>query len=73
MFSYPELEGPNALDLGHYRRDSVTNVDETVLGRQYFDLGLKLMLSYQHEMAAKCFLATTQYSPNCALAHGKIT
>lgn len=28
------------------------------------------MLSYQHEMAAKCFLACLQISPYCALAHG---
>lgn len=33
-------------------------------------MGLRLMLSYQHEMAAKCFLACLRYSPHCALAHG---
>jgi hypothetical protein len=30
------------------------------------------MLSYQHEMAAKCFLACLELAPHCALAHGLI-
>ena len=30
------------------------------------------MLSYQHEMASKCFLACLQYTPDCALAHGLV-
>jgi len=30
------------------------------------------MLSYQHEMAARCFLACLQYSPDTALAHGLV-
>jgi hypothetical protein len=30
------------------------------------------MLSYQHEMATKCFLACLQIEPHCALAHGLI-
>lgn len=58
------------MELGNYRREGVTNVDVSKTGRVYFDLGLRLMMSYQHEMAAKCFLACLQYSPNAALAHG---
>ena len=106
VFSYPALEGPNALDLGNYRRSFVSNVDSSSSsssvsthnetetnttntdnhmtgnttmnknknnkGRAYFDFGLRLMLSYQHEMAAKAFLACLEYSPYCALAHGLI-
>ena len=113
-FSYPAIAGPNALDLGSYRREAVSNVDlppvlsqpepsganspgdgqqqqltqpeEQQLrrqqdelegerrhtGRDYFDFGLRLMLSYQHEMASKCFLACLERSPHCALAHGLI-
>jgi hypothetical protein len=36
-------------------------------------MGLRLMLSYQHEMAAKCFLACLEYAPHCALAHGLVS
>ncbi len=38
-------------------------------GRAYFDMGLRLMLSYQHEMASQCFLACLGFSKYCALAH----
>jgi len=86
----PILEGPNAIDLGEYRRDKVSNVDvgvgivsngngkqetedhESNKGRAYFDLGLRLLLSYQHEMAAKCFLACLKFCPYAALAHGLV-
>jgi hypothetical protein len=38
-------------------------VDFSRKGRQYFDLGLRLMLSYQHEMASRvCFFACLQFS-----------
>jgi hypothetical protein len=57
------------VDLGQYRRENVTNIEEP-RGREYFDMGLRLMLSYQHEMAARCFLACLEISPHCALAHG---
>lgn len=40
------------------------------LGRAYFDLGLRLMFSYQHERAVHSFLACLAYAPHCALAHG---
>lgn len=61
----PAIEGVN---LGSYVRENVTNVDGR--GRNFFDVGLRLMLSYQHEMAARCFLACLKESPDCALAHG---
>jgi len=72
VFSYPALDGPNALNLGAYTRKVVTNIDMSERGRAYFDVGLRLMLSYQHEMAAKCFLACLEHSRYCALAHGLI-
>lgn len=45
------------------------SVDEGNKGRSFFDIGLRHMLSYQHELAAKCFLACLHYSPYCVLAH----
>ena len=39
-------------------------------GRAYFDMGLRLMLSYQHELASRCFLACLEISNFCVLAHG---
>lgn len=70
MYSYPALDGPNSINLGSYTRQKVSNVDHNPIGRQYFDLGLRLMLAYQHELAAKCFLACLDRCPHCALAHG---
>jgi tetratricopeptide (TPR) repeat protein len=64
-----ELPDINSVDLGGYVRNHVTNVNEE-RGRAFFDMGLRLMLSYQHEMAARCFLACLQISKHCALAHG---
>ncbi|KAL3943318.1 MAG: hypothetical protein SGBAC_002601 [Bacillariaceae sp.] len=64
----PNIEG---IDLGDYVRKEVTNVDG--MGREYFDVGLRLMLCYQHEMAARCFLACLQMSEHCALAHGLLS
>jgi hypothetical protein len=66
----PPLEGPQ-IELGSYVRQNVTNVEDEK-GRAYFNMGLRLMLSYQHEMAAKFFLACLQFSENCALAHGLV-
>jgi hypothetical protein len=63
---------PDKLDLGNYHRTTVSNVDFHEKGRQYFDLGLRLMLSYQHEMASRCFFACLQFSPDTALAHGLV-
>jgi hypothetical protein len=63
---------PDKLDLGNYHRVAVSNVDFHEKGRYYFDLGLRLMLSYQHEMASRCFFACLQFSPNTALAHGLV-
>ena len=64
--AFPKIE---SINLGEYARLHVTNI-ENDQGRAYFDMGLRLMLSYQHEMAAKCFLACLHHSPHCALAHG---
>ena len=66
----PSLEGPNILNLGDYARKGVSNVDVHPLGRAYFDVGLRLLLSYQHEIAAKFFFACLHYAPYCVLAHG---
>jgi tetratricopeptide (TPR) repeat protein len=46
--------------------------DSNNLGRAYFDLGLRLMFSYQHERAVHSFLACLSLAPHCALAHGFI-
>jgi hypothetical protein len=62
----PEI---GSVDLGKYVRKHVTNVEEEK-GRAYFDMGLRLMLSYQHEMASRCFFACLDISKYCALAHG---
>lgn len=70
VFSFPTLESLEKLDLGTYYRQQVSNVDG--VGRRYFDFGLRLMMSYQHELAAKCFLACLEHCPHCALAHGFI-
>jgi len=70
--SLPDLK---AIDLGTYRREIVTNVDSMDAenkGRVFFDLGLRHMLSYQHELAAKLFQACLHYSPYCALAHALV-
>lgn len=62
-----------SVDLGTYRREAVSNVDGgTGEGRTFFDLGLRLMLSYQHEMASQCFLQSLRHSPDCALAHSLV-
>jgi hypothetical protein len=58
------------MDLGNYQRRSVSNVDMVETGRMYFDFGLRLMMSYQHEIASKCFLACLEHCPDAALAHG---
>lgn len=63
-------EAAVTMDLGNYRRIGVTNVDVSETARTYFDLALRLMMSYQHEMASKCFLACLESAPDAALAHG---
>ena len=61
------------LHLGSYTRHAVTNLDRgDPRGRQYFDMGLRLMLSFQHELAAKCFLASLQFCPDAALSHAMV-
>jgi len=57
------------LDLSDYARESVSNVNG---GRQFFDYGLQLFLSYQHELAAKYFQDCVEVAPDCALAHALI-
>jgi hypothetical protein len=82
---YSDIETKTLLlDLGTYRRDCVSNLDNTTsynrnsddddddTGRVYFDQGLRLLFSYQHEMAAQHLLASLQYAPNCALSHGLV-
>ncbi|KAG7349791.1 tetratricopeptide repeat protein [Nitzschia inconspicua] len=59
------------IDLGDYTRPNVTNLDPNdKKGWDYFNAGLRLMLSYQHELAARCFIACLETSKYCALAHG---
>jgi len=60
---------PCSLDLGSYTRPNVTNVSQ---GRYYFDQGLRLLLSYQHEEAASNFRKCAKVAPHCALARGLI-
>lgn len=70
--SLPDLK---AINLGSYRRVNVTNVnslDDENRGRTFFDMGLRHMLSYQHELGSKCFLACLHYSPHCVLAHALV-
>ncbi len=69
-FSPIEREVIEAFDLGTYQRKNVSNLDHNPEARAYFDFGLKLMLSYQHELAAKSFMACLALSPYCVLAHG---
>lgn len=69
---FPDLTGEYVPDLGSYCRDQVSNLDsndEGNHGRAYFNMGLRHMLSYQHELASKCFLAALHFAPRCALAH----
>ena len=73
VYSFPPLSGESAINLGNYRRKQVTNADVHEKGRAYFDLGLRLLFSYQHEMAAKCFRACLYFSPHTALAHGLVS
>lgn len=54
------------LDLSDYARPFVSNCNQSA--RKYFDQGLRLLLSYQHELAAKYFLDCLYRSPDCAFA-----
>lgn len=70
--SHLSLPDMKAINLGNYSRKNVTNVDsedDENRGRAFFDMGLRHMLSYQHELSSKCFLACLYYSPYCVLAH----
>ena len=62
------------LELGTYQRELVSNISSTApsndVGRQLFDTGLRLMMAYQHEMAALYFHACIEVTPQAALAHG---
>jgi hypothetical protein len=72
---FPDLTGECFMDLGSYCRLQVSNLDGDNgqnLGRQYFDMGLRHILSYQHEIASKCLLAALHFSPYCALAHALV-
>jgi len=60
----------DSIDLGDYVRKEVTNLEEKGRGRDFFDMGLRLMLSYQHELAARCFISCLETNKYCALAHG---
>lgn len=65
------MEASEILNLGEYSLDNVTNVDEGN-GRKLFDYGFKLLLAFQHEVAAKYFFDCLVEAPNCALAHAFI-
>jgi hypothetical protein len=70
--SHHSLMNLEALDMGGYRREIVSNVDSLDaknMGRTFFDIGFRHMLAYQHELASNCFLACLHYSPYCVLAH----
>jgi hypothetical protein len=63
----------DSIDLGQYVRQNVTNLEEDKgRSRDYFDVGLRLMLSYQHELAARCFMKCLETSQYCALAHALV-
>ena len=69
IYSLPKPD----LHLGSYARHTVTNLDQgDPRGRQFFDMGLRLMFSFQHELAAKCFLASLRFCPDAALAHAMV-
>ena len=57
------------LDLSGYERPNVSNV---AAGIDSFSYGLRLLLSYQHEMAVEYFLSSIEVSPECALSHAMI-
>jgi hypothetical protein len=71
--NFDPLAAPNieTIYLGDYVRSNVTNLlPNDGRGRDYFNTGLRLMLSYQHELAARCFIACLETCQYCALAHG---
>jgi hypothetical protein len=68
------INNMGTLNLGTYRREHVSNVTFTSnTGRELFDVGLRLMMSYQHEMAASYFHACIEVCPHMALAHGLLS
>jgi len=64
-------EVTSGMELGSYRREAVSNLQNDD-SRRLFDDGLRLMLSYQHELASSFFLRCLEQSPYCVLAHGLI-
>lgn len=73
--SIPNLkEIAQKLRLGGFRREIVSNLskDDDSDERLFFDTGLRLMLSYQHELASHCFLKCLQLNPNIVLAYGLV-
>ena len=61
----------DALNLQTYQWRQVSNLnDASGMGRRFFDFGLRLMFSYQHELAARYFGACILLCPHAALAHG---
>ena len=71
------IDSMETLQLGTYQREHVSNVSTTTatpsnVGRQLFDTGLRLMMAYQHQMAALYFHACLEVNPQAALAHGLI-
>eukprot|EP00547_Thalassionema_nitzschioides_P000973 CAMPEP_0194206270 /NCGR_PEP_ID=MMETSP0156-20130528/5341_1 /TAXON_ID=33649 /ORGANISM="Thalassionema nitzschioides, Strain L26-B" /LENGTH=610 /DNA_ID=CAMNT_0038932749 /DNA_START=67 /DNA_END=1896 /DNA_ORIENTATION=+ len=65
------MEAAEILNLGEYSLRNVTNVDEGN-GRELFDYGFRLLLAFQHEVAAKCFSECLVEATHCALAHAFI-
>jgi hypothetical protein len=63
------------LRLGDYRRDNVSNINndmEISDERLFFDMGLRLLFSYQHELASYCLLQCLELNDDIVLAHGLV-
>lgn len=58
------------LNLGSYSRLEVCGVPTSV--RPLFDLGFRLFLAYQHELAGHVFLHCLAKAPDAALVHGLV-
>ncbi len=65
LYSYDDDDD----DDDYYHRVNVTNVHP---GKDHFDQGLRLLLSYQQEEASHYFLACLKFAPHCALAHALV-
>jgi hypothetical protein len=68
---------PTSIDAKYLSMDSYempfvpTNCHDPA-GRQYFNMGYWLQMSFRHELASRCFLACLHYNPNCAMAHALV-